>query len=74
MSYQIGLGTIAGLLSVLVAIELAQLGVLGSTWLRSRTNRRRLDALLTALDIDPDESPTYEINRLKSERDAERSD
>ncbi|QLH85034.1 hypothetical protein [Halosimplex pelagicum] len=60
----VGLGTIAALLSVLVAIEIAQLGVLGSTWVRSRHNEHRLDALLNSLGIDPEDAPSYEVEAV----------
>lgn len=58
----VGLGEIAALLGVLVAIELAQLGVLGSTWIRSKQNERRIRVLLRSIGIDPDDPPTFEID------------
>lgn len=64
MSVQIGLGTIAALLGVLVTIELAQLGVLVSTWGRSTDNQRRIEALLKALGIDPEDPPSYDVEVL----------
>jgi hypothetical protein len=67
MSVQIGLGTIAGLLGVLVAIELAQLGVLGSTWVRSRSNQRRIEALLSAIGVDPEDPPSYELTEVRTD-------
>ncbi|ACV47826.1 hypothetical protein GBQ70_11685 [Halomicrobium sp. ZPS1] len=61
MGMSIGLGTVAALLSVLVAIELAQLEVLRRTAQRSRSNRKRLRALLRAFGVH-DEGPTYDVD------------
>lgn len=68
----VGLGEIAALLGVLVSIELAQLGILGSTYLRSRHNERRLDVLLRSLGFDPDDLPTYD--GLQEPREPRRAD
>ncbi|MBO4248862.1 hypothetical protein IL252_13640 [Halomicrobium sp. IBSBa] len=62
MGVQIGLGTVAALLSVLVGIELAQLEVLRRTAQRSRSNRKRLRALLRAFSVHPDEGPAYDVD------------
>lgn len=67
MSIKVGLGTIAALLSVIVAIELAQLTILGGTWVRSRTNQRRIDALLQALGVDPEDPPAYDVDDVATD-------
>lgn len=68
----VGLGTVAALLGVIVAIELAQLGVLGSTWVRSYRNERRIRVLLRSIGIDPDNPPKYDVRGGGS--DAARAD
>ena len=66
----ITIGTLAALLGVLVTIELCQLGVVASTWIRSRRNDRRTRVLLKSLGFDPDDLPTYEIQEeLRRDRE-----
>lgn len=45
-----------------LGVFLSPLGGLAySTWQRSKRNERKLDALLMALNVDPDAGPSYEI-------------
>lgn len=45
-----------------IALGVPVAGAAVSTWLRSRRNTRKLDALLSAFGIDPSDPPEYDID------------
>ncbi len=66
--------TLIGALSLAVAILESPLAVAAyDTWQRSRENERKLDALLAAWGVDPDDPPQYDLQPVSADGGGEES-